>query len=152
MIILDDTMVELKDKKYKNIITNIYTKGRHFNISLISIEQDLYYTEPIQRRNSDYFIFFNGCNLKYKGSMDIPIDDIEQYFKSRKKYSYLIFSQFDIDKLKFRVDWCKGINLKSNKIYSLIESPRSETLKNVIKSDKIKWYTKLFGYILNVFV
>ena len=53
LIILDDVMQEAR---YNNTLETIFTNGRHLRISVMSLEQDLFYSNPTERRNVDYYI------------------------------------------------------------------------------------------------
>jgi uncharacterized pyridoxamine 5'-phosphate oxidase family protein len=56
LIVLDDIMQETRNSV---VLQNLYTKGRHKRISVISLEQDLFYSNPIERRNVDYFVLMS---------------------------------------------------------------------------------------------
>ena len=53
LIILDDIMQNLR---YNNTLETVFTRGRHLRISVMSLEQDLFYSNHIERRNADYFV------------------------------------------------------------------------------------------------
>src|SRR5271163_287293 len=54
LIVLDDVM---KETRFSHTLEALYTRGRHQHISIISLEQDMFYSNHIERRNADYFIF-----------------------------------------------------------------------------------------------
>jgi len=53
LIVLDDVMQETR---YNNTLESVFTRGRHQRISIMSLEQDLFYSNPIERRNADYYV------------------------------------------------------------------------------------------------
>ena len=53
LVVLDDVM---KEARFSATLEKLYTRGRHQHISVISIEQDLFYSNHIERRNADYFV------------------------------------------------------------------------------------------------
>ena len=53
LIVLDDVM---KEVRFSNTLETLYTRGRHQHISIISLEQDMFYSSHVERRNADYFI------------------------------------------------------------------------------------------------
>ena len=55
LIVLDDLMQELR---FNKCVQNIYSKGRHRGISLITLEQDATYSNVVERRNADYWVLF----------------------------------------------------------------------------------------------
>ena len=68
LIAFDDMMNELR---YDSVVQDLYTLGRHKDISIISLEQELLYSNYVERRNSDYFVLLkirdvNVLNEFYK--------------------------------------------------------------------------------------
>ena len=53
LMVLDDMM---KETRFSFIMETLYTRGRHQRISIISLEQDLFYSNHVERRNVDYFV------------------------------------------------------------------------------------------------
>ena len=53
LIVLDDVM---KETRFNRLLEMQYTRGRHQHISIISIEQDIFYSNCVERRNVDYFV------------------------------------------------------------------------------------------------
>jgi len=53
LIVLDDVM---KETRFSHTLETLYTRGRHQHISIMSLEQDMFYSNHIERRNADYFI------------------------------------------------------------------------------------------------
>jgi len=53
LVVLDDVM---KETRFNHALELLYTRGRHQRISIISLEQDLFYSNCVERRNVDYFI------------------------------------------------------------------------------------------------
>jgi hypothetical protein len=53
LLILDDVMQEVR---YNHTLETVFTRGRHQRISIMSLEQDLFYSSHIERRNADYFV------------------------------------------------------------------------------------------------
>ena len=53
LIVLDDMM---RETRFSHMLEVLYTGGRHQHISIISLEQDLFYSSHVERRNADYFI------------------------------------------------------------------------------------------------
>jgi hypothetical protein len=53
LMVLDDIMQEAR---YNHTLETIFTRGRHQKISVMSLEQDLFYSNPIERRNVDYYV------------------------------------------------------------------------------------------------
>ena len=46
----------MKETRFSHMLETLYTRGRHQHISIISLEQDMFYSSNIERRNADYFI------------------------------------------------------------------------------------------------
>ena len=68
LIVFDDLLHELRNSC---IVQGLNTQGWHKNISVISIEQELLYSNYVERRNSDYFVLLkirdsNVLNEFYK--------------------------------------------------------------------------------------
>ena len=61
LFIFDDCMQDLKNNK---TLEKIYSRGRHLNISLFSLEQSLQYSNNVERQNTDYFLIFKQNDLK----------------------------------------------------------------------------------------
>jgi hypothetical protein len=53
LLVLDDVMQEVR---YNSTIETVFTRGRHQRISIMSLEQDLSYSNYVERRNVDYYI------------------------------------------------------------------------------------------------
>jgi Poxvirus A32 protein/C2H2 type zinc-finger (2 copies) len=53
LLVLDDMMQEVR---YNHTLEAVFTRGRHKRISVMSLEQDLFYSSHIERRNADYFV------------------------------------------------------------------------------------------------
>src|SRR5271156_2692882 len=53
LIVLDDMMQETR---YNATLEKLFTRGRHAMISIMSLEQDPFYSSHIERRNADYFV------------------------------------------------------------------------------------------------
>jgi len=53
LIVLDDMM---KETRYNATLEKLFTRGRHPMISIMSLEQDPFYSSHIERRNADYFV------------------------------------------------------------------------------------------------
>jgi len=53
LIVLDDVM---KEARCNGTLEALFTKGRHEMISVMSLEQDPFYSSHIERRNADYFV------------------------------------------------------------------------------------------------
>ena len=54
--IIDDMMGEIP----KHILLALYTRARHYNMSFVQLEQDLYTSATVERRNVDYLVLFRG--------------------------------------------------------------------------------------------
>src|SRR5271156_4189591 len=46
----------MKEARYNGTLEILFTKGRHERISIMSLEQDPFYSSHIERRNADYFV------------------------------------------------------------------------------------------------
>lgn len=55
LYIFDDCM---QDLRFNKEVQNIYTRGRHNNISIFSLEQHINYSNNVERGNTDYFLIF----------------------------------------------------------------------------------------------
>jgi hypothetical protein len=53
LIVLDDIMQEAH---YNSTIQSLFTRGRHLLVSVMSLEQDMAYSNYVERRNVDYYI------------------------------------------------------------------------------------------------
>jgi hypothetical protein len=53
LIVLDDIMQEAH---YNATVQSIFTRGRHQLVSVMSLEQDMVYSNYVERRNVDYFV------------------------------------------------------------------------------------------------
>jgi Poxvirus A32 protein len=53
LIVIDDMMQEVR---YNTTLENLFTTGRHERISIMSLEQDPFYSSHVERRNADYFV------------------------------------------------------------------------------------------------
>lgn len=73
LMIFDDCMRNLRNNK--NIL-DIYSRGRHCNMSIISLEQHTNYSNNVERNNTDYFLLFK-------------INDHENIISFNKKYCNL---------------------------------------------------------------
>ena len=86
LLILDDCMVHLMSNKISsNIISEIYTNGRHMNVSIISLEQSINSTKLTMRQNSDYFLLFKIIDnklLKDFGLRFASIPNFKYFFEA----------------------------------------------------------------------
>jgi len=75
LIVLDDLMHDLRHNGH---VQDLYCNGRHKAISIISLEQDLFYSNIVERRNVDYMVLFKirdieAMNRYYRNfCTDIP--------------------------------------------------------------------------------
>ncbi len=53
LIVLDDVMQEAH---YNPTIQSLFTRGRHLQVSVMSLEQDMAYSNYVERRNVDYYV------------------------------------------------------------------------------------------------
>ena len=53
LVVLDDMM---KEARFNHSLEALFTRGRHAMISVISLEQDPFYSSHVERRNVDYMI------------------------------------------------------------------------------------------------
>jgi len=53
LVVMDDMM---KEALFNRTYEMLYTRGRHQRISFISLEQDMFYSNHVERRNVVYFI------------------------------------------------------------------------------------------------
>ena len=101
LLILDDCMSDINFCKSKAMKT-IYSRGRHFFLTIISASQYLKNLSPLCRSNSDY-IFCCQCN---RASIDILIHEfccnlsnkelIELYQKTVINYGFLVINNNSI--------------------------------------------------------
>jgi hypothetical protein len=136
LFIFDDCMSECqKIKGYEYL----YTRGRHMNISLISLEQDFTATSVVERRNTDYFCIFKIIDmtaLKYFHESIIPEVEFLDFLKLNKRYNPLIISP--LWKYKLRINFNQYF--KEGDIYDIIRPviPKSEEpikkKRNTLKS------------------
>jgi len=55
LYIFDDCMADLKNNK---IIASFYTRGRHCNVSIFSLEQHCNFANILEKTNTDYYLLF----------------------------------------------------------------------------------------------
>lgn len=72
LLIFDDCMQESSIRNNKTVLS-LYTKGRHLNVSIMSLEQHLHYSSNVERGNTDYFLIFK-------------LNDMEGLERFRKKF------------------------------------------------------------------
>ena len=142
LVILDDMMLDVKDNP---IIEQIYSRGRHCNISIFSLEQHSCYSNNVERVNTDYFLLFkfnDGINLDYfRKKFCSEIEDVA--FKNINLYCLrsglpLIVSM-NSKKYKLRVNFNEMFELKEGGDFSIkdiIEKPKE--IKNEVKKTKKK--------------
>ena len=75
LVILDDIMQEAR---YDDTLEMLYVRGRHLGISVMSLEQDPFYCNYVERRNSDYYVLMRmrdaSClaNFYHRFCGDLP--------------------------------------------------------------------------------
>ena len=108
LIILDDVMQEAR---YNNTLETIFTRGRHQRISVMSLEQDLFYSNPVERRNADYYVLMRmrdtSCLIQFYKRF---CSDVQQWrfvdiyeYSVANKLGYLIID-FVSHKYKYRLN------------------------------------------------
>lgn len=108
LIILNSIVINLK------LISKLYSKARHLNISIISIDTDLDRSELVQIINTDHFVIFKNFALNYTGNLNINIKKINNFFKKKKKYDHIIYSPFD--KYEYKLNSEIILNIKKLKL------------------------------------
>jgi len=101
LIIFDDIVGRGRIKNNDQIL-QLFLNGRHQNISIIYITQDIYLLQPAIRGNLDYFITFRTRTARDRdyvidNFMYLDDDDYDTSKYSEKKYSKLILNHFLID-------------------------------------------------------
>lgn len=151
LYIFDDCMLDLRNNK---IVQDYYTRGRHFNISLFSLEQHLNYSNNVERGNCDYFLLFNindfaGLNTFHrKFCIDSPFNIfVELLEKTKRKKLPLIISNNLLD-YKYRTNFNIKVKIKKdeNDVFSYEEYDILKDIKPRIILPKIKKknYIKIF--------
>ena len=141
LVILDDMMLDVKDNP---MIEQIYSRGRHCNISIFSLEQHSCYSNNVERVNTDYFLLFkfnDGINLDYfRKKFCSEVEDI--VFKKINLYCLksglpLIISM-NSKKYKLRLNFNSVIKYDEENfsIKDIIEKPKE--IKNEVKIKKKK--------------
>ena len=157
LYIFDDVMSDLKNNK---IIQNYYTRGRHCNISIFSLEQHMNYSNNVERGNCDYFLLFKIndfdalSNFHKKFCLDITFDGFLKMLNISKSNNLplIISNNFPFYKYRYNFNiYLKEIINKdeNNKSIISIESKKiikEKKYKTIIKKTKInrKWYNTLF--------
>jgi hypothetical protein len=140
LLICDDIMFDVKNNKH---ISKLYTTGRHFNISIFSLEQHTLYSNNIERGNTDYWLLFH-CNdmTSLFGFANRYCNDIHfNIFKNRlihcwnKGYPLIIFMNHSF---KYRLNFhliflndCIISNIHSNIDSTLPKKPKNKLLYNI---------------------
>jgi len=127
LLILDDCMVHLiSNKVSSNIISEIYTNGRHMNVSIISLEQSINSTKLTMRQNSDYFLLFKIIDNKLLKDFGIRFASVPnfKYFFEACQYCWkqdqpILISTKYIHTL--RLGFNKAILWKDNNKIKIIE-------------------------------
>ena len=132
LIILDDLMQELRNVK---AIENIYSKGRHQEISIISLEQDTTYSDITERRNVDYYVLFQTrdrqCIKHFYRCFcsDMRYDEFSTYYNFcvfRKGFAIIDFVS---DLYKYRVNSFNNYYCKDDyEIYEIISNNNTSEL------------------------
>ena len=130
LVVLDDVMQEAR---FNNTLQAVFTKGRHQRISIMSLEQDLFYSNPIERRNVDYYVLMRmrdtSSLIQFYKRFCIDVQqwrfiDIYEY-SVEKPLGYLIVD-FVSHKYKYRIN---SLNL-----YLDVESMKIECIDKAFSS------------------
>jgi hypothetical protein len=121
----------MADLRYSRYIENLYTRGRHQNISLISLEQDLFYSNHIERRNVDYFVL-----LKIRDMTSLT-EFWKRFCIDLRQYSFLSlyesvtdhFGYLIIDFISYYKYRCNSFNIHYDTITS--------SFKNIFPADQM---------------
>ena len=108
LIVLDDAMQAAKNNR---TLENLHTRGRHQSISLMCLEQDLFYSNYVERRNVDYFVITKIRDTSCLDSFYKRFcQDVQQWrfidlyeFAMMNNFGYLIID-FISNKYKYRVN------------------------------------------------
>jgi hypothetical protein len=135
LIIFDDIMQEARNS---TTIANLHTRGRHQGISVISLEQDLFYSNHVERRNVDYFILTKlrdtSClNEFYKRFCQ----DIQQWrfitlyeFTMEEPFGFLIID-FISHNYKYRINSLNTYFCLASQVLDYIHESDVEALKQL---------------------
>ena len=140
LIILDDLMsTASKDRR----ITDLFTEGSHHrNLSVISLNQNLYYSkDPTQRRNCHYMVLFNNpvdqqpmmtlARQMYPQNPCVFMREFER--ATSKPHGYLLVDLKPYTLLDDR--------LRPNGLEGIISLTQKETsLSKVVSKRDWKWY------------
>jgi hypothetical protein len=123
LIILDDLMQELRNVK---AIENIYSKGKHQEISIISLEQDTTYSDITERRNVDYYVLFqirdSQCIRYFHRCFcsDMPYNEFSTYYNFCVFQKGFVIIDFVSDLYKYRVNSFNNYYCKDNNVINEI--------------------------------
>ena len=145
LFIFDDVMSDLKNNK---IIQNYYTRGRHCNISIFSLEQHMNYSSNVERGNCDYFLLFKIhdydalSNFHKKFCLDISFDGFLQMLYKCKLNNFPLIISNNFPFYKYRYNFnisLKELIIKDENDKSIIKIISDK----IIKEKKIKEITKI---------
>jgi GTPase SAR1 family protein len=131
LVVLDDIMQETRCNV---TLQNLYTRGRHKLVSIISLEQDMFYSSVVERRNVDYYVL-----MKIRDTTPLVefykkfCQDIQQWrfidlykFCTAKHCGYMIVD-FVSPYFKYRLNSLNNyFNFEENKIANILDSDKDE--------------------------
>ena len=108
LIILDDTIGAKLDPSFKSNLDLLFSRGRHFNISIIFISQYIKnYISTTIRNNIDYLLFsINNYNvIKIIYDLVVYSGNIKEFIKfvgdKTKNYTFLIYNNLNYSENNF---------------------------------------------------
>ena len=108
LIILDDTIGAKLDPSFKTNLDLLFSRGRHFNISIIFISQYIKnYISTTIRNNIDYLLFsINNYNvIKIIYDLVVYSGNIKEFIKfvgdKTKNYTFLIYNNLNYSENNF---------------------------------------------------
>ena len=150
LVILDDVMQEAR---FNPTLENLYTRGRHKKISVISLEQDLSYSNHVERRNVDYFVI---TNIRDRSSLN---DFYKRFCQDIQHWRFIDLYNFTMQRFcgymvldfvsynyKYRINSLnKYYNINENKIEQILKGSVTE-LNNLNNELQDKFLTTMRSF------
>lgn len=143
LYIFDDCM---QDLRFNKNVMNIYTRGRHCNISIFSLEQHCNYSNNVERGNTDYFLLFRindvtALDLFHKKfCSELLIEDLINMTKYCNERSLPLMITNTDPRIKYRYNFNYKLDKNLNKekiIKELII--KQKTITERIKKERPTW-------------
>lgn len=149
LLIFDDCMQEGSIRNNKTVLS-LYTKGRHLNVSILSLEQHLHYSSNVERGNTDYFLIFKLNDMeglerfRKKFCNEYNANDFGQIYNHCMNLNKPLFISFN-SYAKFRSNFNTEIKL----VHNMIEE--SPIIRNIIDDVDLKIIPKKKKTPLKIF-